>query len=233
MTKKIKLDGSVRENLGSGHSKRLRKQGLLPCVIYDKNGNVYLSLEAKEFNKEYLKGNIQIKPIEISVGDNKKYNVLTYAVEIHPVSDLPIHVDFLNIEGKKEVKVFVPVAFKGREKSPGIKKGGFLNIIHRKIQLWCSPENIPIKISVNIGKLGMGETFKVEKVKFPEGVRPVNKKNFVIASVTGRGKSMEEEEKKKVEGAEGEVAEGEQPKEGEGGEKKTEGEKGEANNEKK
>jgi large subunit ribosomal protein L25 len=189
---KIKLNGSVREDFGSAVSKRLRKQGQLPCVIYNKKGeNIYLSVEAKDFNKYYMQGNIQIKPIEITTKD-KTYNVLVYDFALDPVKDTPIHVDFLNLEDKKEIKVFIPLDIKEAEKSPGLKKGGFLNLIYRKIQLWCSPENIPTKISINIGKLNMGETLKIDKIKLPNGTRTVDKTNFVVLSITGRGKNIEE-----------------------------------------
>jgi len=199
---KIKLNGSVRETLGSSISDRLRKQGLLPCVIYNKNGeNIYLSVDAREFNKHYTKGNIQIKPIEIIVGD-KTYNVLVYGFAIHPVSDLPIHVDFKNIEGEKEVKIFIPLEIKGKEKGVGLKRGGYLNLVKRKIQLWCSPEKIPEKISVSVSKLHIGEALRADKIKFPEGTRPVNKKNFVVLSITGRGKSTDEDKKQGTEGTE-------------------------------
>jgi large subunit ribosomal protein L25 len=201
---KIKLNGSVRKVLGTAESNRLRKQGQLPCVIYNEKGeNIYLSVEAREFNKEYIKGNIQIRPIEIKTKD-KTYNVLVYGFDIHPVSDMPIHVDFLNTEGKKEVKVFIPLEIKGKEKGVGLKRGGFLNLVKRKIQVWCSPAKIPTGIAVDVSKLHIGETLKVEQIKFPEGCRPVNKNNFVVISITGRGKSTDE----KPAGVSGEAVEG-------------------------
>lgn len=227
---KIKLNGSVRTELGTASSNRLRKQGKIPCVIYNEKGdNIYLAVEAKEFIKEYLKENIQIRPIEIETKD-KTYNVLVYDLDLHAVKDTPIHVDFLNIEGKKEIKVFIPLEVKGKEKGVGLKRGGFLNIVKRKIQVWCSPEKIPTKLTADVSKLHIGEALKADKIKFPEGTRPVDKSNFVILSVTGRGKSMEEEEEKKPvegeevkEGAEAKPAEaGKEAKKPEGGEVKVE-----------
>ncbi len=186
----LTLNGSIRKDLGSANTNRLRKEGFIPAVIYGNNGeeNIYISVSKRDFDKEYLKGAIEIRPIELDV-DGKKYKVLTYQIDLDPVSDLPRHIDFINIEGKKEVKVYIPVSFVGREKSPGVKKGGFLNILKRKIQFYVDPMNIPASIEAVVSSMHIGDKIKINDIKLPAGIRPVDKTNFNICSITGRGKS--------------------------------------------
>lgn len=186
----LTLNGSIRRDLGSANTNRLRKNGFIPAVIYGNAGsdNVYISIPKKDFDKEYLKGAIQIRPIELNI-DGQNYKVLTYQIDLDPVSDLPRHIDFINIENKNEVKVYIPVTFVGREKSPGIKKGGFLNILKRKIQFYVDPLNIPASIEVIVSSMHIGDKKKINDVTLPAGLKPVDKTNFNICTITGRGKS--------------------------------------------
>ena len=193
MVEFLTLNGSIRKDLGSSNTNRLRKEGYTPAVIYGTNGsdNLYISIAKKDFDKEYLKGNIETKPIELTV-DGKKYQVLTYQIDIDPLTDLPRHVDFINIKDKKEVKVYVPVNFIGREKAPGLKRGGFLNILKRKIQLYVDPMNIPASIDVYVDSMHIGSKIKINDIKLPDNVKVVDKTNFNIVTVTGRGKSTDD-----------------------------------------
>lgn len=186
----LTLNGSIRKELGSSNTNRLRKEGNIPAVIYgnkDKE-NIYLSVLKKDFDKEYLKGAIQIRPIELDL-DGKKYKVLVYQLDIDPVSDMPRHIDFINIDGKKEVKVYIPVNFLGKEKSPGLKRGGFLNVLKRKIQCYTDPLNIPTTIDVDVSAMHIGDKKKINDIKLPAGLRVVDKENFNVCTITGRGKS--------------------------------------------
>lgn len=193
MVEFLTLNGSIRKDLGSSNTNRLRKEGYTPAVIYGTNGsdNLYISIAKKDFDKEYLKGNIETKPIELTV-DGKKYQVLTYQIDIDPLTDLPRHVDFINIKDKKEVKVYVPVKFIGKEKAPGLKRGGFLNILKRKIQLYVDPMNIPASIDVYVDTMHIGSKIKINDIKLPDNVKVVDKTNFNIVTITGRGKSTDD-----------------------------------------
>jgi len=196
MVNYINLDGSIRTEMGSGATGRKRKEGLVPAVIYgfeSPNDNVYLYISKKEFEKEYLKGAIQTKPIELSL-DGKKYKVLVHDIDLDPVTDMPRHVDFMNIEGKKEVKVQVPVNYIGKDKSPGIKRGGFLNILKRRIQVYVDPMNIPSFIEVDVSKAHIGDKIKISSITLPDGIRAVDKSNFNVFTITGRGKSKIDDE---------------------------------------
>ncbi len=209
MVEFLTLNGSIRKDLGSANTNRLRKDGKIPAVIYGEKGkeNIYISVSKKEFDKEYFKGNIEIKPIELNI-DGKKYKVLTYQLDLDPVSDFPRHIDFININGKKEVKVYIPVNFLGKDKSPGLKRGGFLNILKRKIQFYVDPMNIPNCVEVNVEKSHIGDKIKITSLQLPAGLKVVDKTNFNVATITGRGKSTTEETSaESTEGAEAATAE--------------------------
>ncbi|MDR3290384.1 MAG: 50S ribosomal protein L25/general stress protein Ctc [Rickettsiales bacterium] len=188
------LNGSIRKDLGSSNTNRLKQDGFIPAVIYGDNGkeNTFISIIKKEFDKEYLKGGIETKTIELIV-DKKKYKVIAYQLDIDPVSDLPRHIDFVNLEGKKEVKTIVPVKYTGQDKSPGLKKGGFLNVVKRKLFLFVDSNKIPQSIEVDISKLHIGSNLKINDINLPEGVKSVKKDNYVIVSITGKGKSTEDD----------------------------------------
>lgn len=190
----LTLNGSIRKDLGSANTRRLRREEKIPAVIYGNNGseNIYFSVLRKEFDKEYLKSNIQLKPIELNL-DGKKYKVLVYQIDLDPITDMPRHVDFVNVEGKKELKVCIPVNYVGTDKAPGIKKGGFLNILKRKIECFCTLENIPSSIEVDVSKMHIGSKVKINDITLPHNIKATQKSNFDICSITGRGKSTEEE----------------------------------------
>jgi len=194
MTKLI-LDGSIRSKLGTAPTKKIRRENQIPAVIYNGKENIHIAVDKKEFVKQYSKGNIQSKIIELSL-DKKKLDVLTYQLDIHPSTDLPRHIDFIQVQKGKKLKVLIPINFIEREKSPGIKKGGFLNIVKRRVQLWCDPENIPNHIEIKISKMNIGDAIKATDVTFPDNTKPVDKKNFALATITGRGKSKDDEENK-------------------------------------
>ena len=193
MVNYLTLDGSIRKDLGSANTRRLRKEGKIPAVIYGVNGaeNTFISISKKDFDKEYLKSNIELRPIELNV-DGKKFKVLTYQIDLDPITDLPRHVDFNNLEGKKEAKIYVPVNYLGREKSPGVKKGGFLNILKRKIECLCPIDNILQCIDIDVSKMHIGSKIRSTDVTLPNGIKFTNKKVFDICSVTGRGKSTDD-----------------------------------------
>jgi len=183
----LAMNGSIRTKFGTANANRIKKDGMLPAVIYGKE-NLHISVSKREFDKEYLKGAIRTKPIELKV-DDKVYRVLVYQIDLDPVTDMPRHVDFSNIEGKSQVKVYIPISFVGREKSPGLKKGGFLNILKRSLQCYCDPLNIPSEIVIDVSRCHIGTKIQIRDVKLPSNIKPVEKELTNICSVTGRGKS--------------------------------------------
>lgn len=189
-TEIIEIDGNLREDLGSTSTRRLRKAGRLPCIIYneeDTTKNICIDIDIKNFEKEYYKGAIGTKIFKISV-ENKQYNVICYQVDLDPVSDRPRHIDFISIDGKKEIKTFVPIQYLNRDKAIGLKNGGYVNVLVRKLQIICDPQNIPSSIDVECSKLRLKQSVKISNLVLPEGVRPATKKDLMLVKVIGRGK---------------------------------------------
>ena len=195
MTQVVDLNGNIRSLVGKNVGNKLLKVGKIPAVIYGENGepNINIELDIKEFEKEYFKGNVELKIFNLNI-DGKIYKVIPYLIDIHPVSDRPRHVDFIQVEGKKEIKVLIPLTFRNREKSPGLKKGGYLNIISRKIQLFVDPENIPNEIVIDLTGLHLKNSVKLSQIKLPEGTRSITKKDIILCTIVGRGKSDIEDE---------------------------------------
>lgn len=195
----IALKAEKRENLGSSATRKIRKEGHIPAVIYSKKGNVNLSIQAREFEIEYLKGITLTSVIELEIG-GKKTKVIAHKIDLDPVSDRPIHVDFLNCEEAKTIRAKPKLVFVNQDKSPGLKKGGFLHIVLRRVEVVCENEKaIPEKIEVDAGAMHVGSKIRAQNLQLPAGVKLLKKDNFLIASVIGRGKS--EDEKAAVPGA--------------------------------
>jgi large subunit ribosomal protein L25 len=193
------LQANIREKLGSAESRRIRKSGNIPAVIYDNKGqNQEISVSGKEFEKEYFKGNILATVVNLDI-NGKKENVIVNKIDLHPVTDRPSHITFVKAGDK--VKAKVKIKFSNRDKSPGIKRGGFLNIVNRKVELICPIDQIPAEIEVNISKMIVGDKVKSADITLPENTSFVIKRNFTIASITGRGAKASEESTEAGEGA--------------------------------
>lgn len=181
-----------RENLGTAASRKIKREGRIPAVIYREDKNINLSLEVKEFEHEYFKGNILTAIVDLNI-DGKTLKVIAHKVELDPVSDRPVHVDFLDCEKVQTIKAQPKLVFVNLDKSPGLKKGGFLNTILRRVAVVCDKGiTIPEKIEIDAGSLHLGHKVRAENLKLPTGVKLAKKDNFLIASVIGRGKSEEE-----------------------------------------
>ena len=189
MTEIVKLDGNIRTSFGSSSTKKKKKNDRLPAVIYGENGvdNIFIDIDIKAFEKEYFKGGVETKIFEIKT-DKETYNLLCYQIDLDPVSDRPRHLDFISVKGKKQIKVLVPLKFINSEKSPGLKRGGYLNIIYRKLQVLCDPKNIPSSIEIDCSSLRLKQSIKISNLKLPEVVKAASKKDLMLARIIGRGK---------------------------------------------
>jgi len=188
----VVLKAEKRDSFGTAASRRIKKAGLLPALIYSQDGNnTHLTINAKEFEHQYLKGNILTSVLEIEL-DNKNLKLIAYKVELDPVSDQPIHVDFYDCSHSKEIKAQPKIVFVDKDRSPGLKKGGFLHTVLRKTSVICnSIDNIPDHLEIDASVLHIGHKVRADAIKLPEGVRLAKKNNFLIASIVGRGKSDE------------------------------------------
>lgn len=188
----VVLKAEKREKLGSLQTKKIRKAGLIPAVIYAKDGNVNLSINAKEFEHEYFKGVSLTSVVEIELG-GKKIKAIAHKVELDPVSDHPIHVDFFACEDKKLIRAKPKLVFVNQDKSPGIKKGGFLHVVLRKVEVLCDNASVvPQSIEIDASTLHVGSKVRGDNLNLPAGVKLAKKGSFLVCSIIGRGKSEED-----------------------------------------
>jgi len=206
------LKAIKRVTTTSGSIKELRKTGYIPAILYGgKDPNQKISIEKKAIRDIINSDSFLSKVLEIEIS-GKKEKVLPREVAYHVVSDEPIHIDFMRILAGKKVVIEVPVNFKNHPDSPGLKRGGVLNIVRRKVELKCPGENIPDEILKDIAGTDIGTSIKISYVKLPENVVPtITDRDFVIATVAAPT-VMKEPEKPADAAAEG--AEGETPVEG-------------------
>jgi large subunit ribosomal protein L25 len=194
MTSNFNLTATIRTKLGSPNSRRAREAGSLPAIIHVANGkNLNILVNAKEFERQYFKGNILTTIVELDL-DGKKINAVSHKIEMDPVTDRPIHVDFIPFAKDEQIKVQTKVKFTNQDKSPGIKRGGFLHIVFRKVGVVCSPDAIPESIEIDLGSFRMGSKVKSDDLQLPEGVKLVKRSSFIIASILGRGSKDEDGE---------------------------------------
>ena len=188
----IVLKAEVRERVGSLASKKIKRQGLIPAVIYSKEKNINISLNSRDFEQHFFKGVTLTSVIDLEI-DNKKTRVIAHKIDLDPVSDRPVHIDFMLCENNKPIRAKPKINFSNQDKSPGLKKGGFLHIVARSLEVFCEGEkSIPQSIEADVGSMHVGNKFRAENLKLPDGVTLLKKGNFLIASIIGRGKSEEE-----------------------------------------
>tara|TARA_B100001093_G_scaffold345632_1_gene330305 strand:+ start:508 stop:1242 length:735 start_codon:yes stop_codon:yes gene_type:complete len=220
------LKAIKRENTSAGANNKLRDQGFIPAILYGgKDPNQKISIEKKDVRDFINSGNFLSKVLEIDL-DGKKEKVLPREVAYHVLSEEPIHIDFMRVISGKKIIIDIPVIFINHPDSPGLKRGGVLNIVRRMVELKCPGENIPENIIIDLAGTDIGTSLKISSVKLPEKVEPtITDRDFVIATVAAPTVMKEPEkpaEAEAVEGAEGEVpADGAEaaPKDGEAAKK--------------
>ena len=178
------LEVSIRDTKSKGDIRSLRINGNVPAIIYGGSGqNEKISVSKKILKSLLEKESFLSNIITLNI-DGKTQNVLPREITYNVVSDEPIHVDFLRVVVGAKIRIEVPVQFINHEKSPGLKRGGVLNIVRRKIELKCPSEKIPESIIINLDGIEIGESFKISSVKLEEGVTPtILGRDFVIATL--------------------------------------------------
>ena len=212
------IEASIRNTKTKGEIKSLRNEGSVPGIIYggtEQNQKVSISRKKLKIlvEKENFLSNILLLDI-----DGKSQNVLPKEIKYDTISDEPIHVDFLRILKGTKVILEIPVKFINSDKSPGLKRGGVLNIVRRKVELKCPTENIPTELTVDLEGVDIGESFKISSIKLPENVHPtIQGRDFVVATLAAPTVIKEPEKPAEAETAEGtEGAEGTSTTEAEG-----------------
>ena len=178
------LKAELRERVGKGSSRELRRNGLIPAVIYgDKQEPISIALPNKEVTLKIHAGGFMTTVATIDV-DGKKISVLPKDYQLDPVRDFTMHVDFLRVGKNTEVNVDVPVHFVNEGKSPGIKVGGVLNIVRHEVELHCPADSIPEFLTVDLSGLKIGDSVHISHIKLPAGVRPViGDRDFTVATI--------------------------------------------------
>jgi large subunit ribosomal protein L25 len=176
MAEQALVVAELRERAGKGMARATRRSGRVPAVIYgDKKEPVMISVDSKE--------------------------LVRMDVQLDPVSDRPIHVDFLRISPTTRITVMVPSEFIGQEKCPGLRRGGVLNIVRRDIEIRCAPRAIPEKLTFSLEGLDIGASIHINAIELPEGVSPTTTRNFTVATIAAPTVMTAEDEKVAAAGA--------------------------------
>ena len=203
------LKATKRSTASTGQINKLRTDGFVPAILYggEKN-NIRISLKKLHLRDVIKTETFTSKVVDLDIDGNLE-KVLPRDIAYDPVSDEPIHIDFMRIAKDSTLVLEIPVKFINHDKSPGLKKGGVLNTVRRKVELKCPAENIPNEIVVDLDKTEINASLKISSVKLPENVTPtITDRDFVIATVASPTILVEQEKTEEA------VAEGEVPVEG-------------------
>ena len=208
------LKAIKRENTSSGSNNKLRSEGLIPAILYGgKDANLNISIQKKEIKNLINSDTFLSKVLELEI-NGKKEKVIPRDIAFNVVSEEPIHIDFMRIVSGKKIILEIPVKFINHPDSPGLKRGGVLNIVRRKVELKCPAESIPNEITIDLAGTDIGTSIKISSVKLEENILPtIRDRDFVIATVASPT-VMKEPEKPAEETATVEGAEGETPADG-------------------
>lgn len=178
------LKAQAREGVGKGAARELRRQGLVPAVIYgDKKSPVTIALPYKDVHKAIYDGGFKSNVLDLDV-DGTKHRVIPRDYQLDPVKDFPIHVDFLRVGANSVLNVEVSVVFINEEKSPGLKRGGTLNVVRHAVEVHAPANAIPDHIVVDLEGTDIGDAVHISKVSLPKGVTPViADRDFTIATI--------------------------------------------------
>jgi large subunit ribosomal protein L25 len=186
------LTATAREKTGKGAARAARRGGQIPAVIYGgKEPPLAVSLDEREIRARITGGGFYTTLATIAV-DGKKISTLPREFQLDPVSDKPVHVDFLRVEPGSEIAVEVPVQFVNEALAPGIKRGGVLNVVRHRIPLYCKVESIPEKVVADITGLDIGDSLHISKITLPAGTRPTITRDFTVATVAASAGVKEE-----------------------------------------
>ncbi len=199
------LEANIRDTKTKGELSSLRHNGNVPAIIYGGEAqNEKVAISKKLLKSLIEKENFLSNIIALKV-DGKTQNVLPKEIKYDIITDEPIHVDFLRVVPGVKIKIEVPVKFINHESSPGLKRGGVLNIVRRKVELKCPSEKIPENLVIDLDGIDIGESFKISSISLDEEVTPtIQGRDFVIATLAAPTVMKEPEKPAEAEAAEGE-----------------------------
>ncbi|WP_394692544.1 50S ribosomal protein L25/general stress protein Ctc [Hyphobacterium sp.] len=220
----IVLPVDVRENTGTGAARAVRREGKVPGTLYGgKGGPVAIAVRDNVLRKAINTGKFLSHMVTLE-HDGKKQSVIPKDVQFDPVTDVPLHIDLFRVDADSIIDVEVSVVFLGEEKSPGLKRGGALNVVRHTVELSCPAGSIPESIEIDISAMEIGDSVHISDVTLPEGITPtIADRDFTIATLAGARVALEDEEEaadadEDADGEEGTEAEADGEEEGEGSE---------------
>jgi large subunit ribosomal protein L25 len=188
------LGAEPRQGTGKGHAFRTRQKGQVPGIIYGGDGAPEpITVDYRELERHASKGTFLTTPFMLTMSGGKT-RVIPRAIQTDPVSDRPVHVDFMRLPEGAQIRLAIPVRFKGQESSPGLKRGGVLNIVRHEIELLCPAESIPEFIEGDLSGLDIHGSLHITDVALPEGVKTtIRERDFTIASIVAPTSVIEEQ----------------------------------------
>jgi len=219
MSEQLTLPAEARDRAGKGASRALRRDGRVPAVIYgDKKEPVSIHVEEKLLAKMLSTGHFMNTVVMVEA-DGQSHRTLPKDVQFHPVTSRPIHVDFLRIGEHSQVTVAVPVRFDNEDASPGLKRGGVLNVVRHELELVCDAAHIPDEIHIPLDGLDIGDSIHISNVSLPEGSRSaIEDRDFTVATIVAPSAMKAVEEEAAPEGAVPAIEQGDETEEGAEGE---------------
>jgi len=207
MAASYELKASARDRVGKGAARALRREGLLPAVIYgDKKPALPITIPVKETTLTLHKGGFLINIGTIDI-DGEKHQVIAKDFQLHPVRDDVLHVDFLRVSGNTTLTVDIPVTFINEETCPGLKKGGMLNVVRHTVELIVPANAIPETLVFDLAKVEIGDTLHISATTLPEGAQPtITDRDFTVATLAAPGGGVQDDEEE-AEGGEEETSE--------------------------
>lgn len=174
----------LRDRAGKGAARAIRRAGRVPAVVYgNKQDPLLISLDPIQLTRELNSGSFFTRICEIEVGD-KKEKVLPRDVQFHPVSDTPLHVDFMRFGPRTKFNVEVSVVFENEDECPGLREGGVLNVVRYTVELRCSPDAIPESITADLTGYTIGDSIHISEIPLPDGVTPtITDRDFTVATI--------------------------------------------------
>ena len=183
MVDAISISAETRDRAGKGVARAQRRAGRVPAVIYgNKEDPVMISLEGREVEKLIQSPQFFTQIFEVGVG-GEKHQVLARDLQLHPVTDRALHIDFMRFSANTRIVLSIPVVFENEDASPGLKRGGVLNIVRREVELLCSPLNIPGELIFNLEGLEIGDSLHIGAIALPEGVATTTDRDFTVATI--------------------------------------------------
>lgn len=194
MTEIVTLAAQPRDRVGKGAARATRREGRVPAVLYgDKKEPIAFSLDPKVLGRLLSRPGFFSHLIDLEL-DGTKHRALARDVQLHPVSDSPLHVDFVRVSAGFRTHVQIPVVFENQAASPGLKRGGVLNIVRHELDLVVAADNIPERIVIDLSGLDIGDSVHISAITLPEGsTSAIADRDFTIATIAAPTVKAEEE----------------------------------------